>query len=124
MPYVIRFAAYELSKCPGHEREAYAELMRLYHLGEDQHLPTLIVQIKAMEDFLDIPRDQRIPDEHPDVARARRDRAAAEAREKARRGSPDHPVLPGTSRPLPGQPSAPEPETAPDTELPEIPLFR
>ncbi len=37
--YEARFAAYELSRCPGHEREAYDELLRLYRLGKSEWLP-------------------------------------------------------------------------------------
>jgi tetratricopeptide (TPR) repeat protein len=60
--YDKRFAAYELSYCPGREREAYTELRRLYDMGEQERLPTLIRRLKVLEDKLDIPQDQRIPD--------------------------------------------------------------
>jgi hypothetical protein len=43
--YEKRMAAYALAKCPGKEREAYEELVRIYNLGEQE---------------LDIPREQRI----------------------------------------------------------------
>ena len=39
--YDKRFAAYELSYAPGHEREAYEALRRLYDRGEHERLPTL-----------------------------------------------------------------------------------
>jgi hypothetical protein len=61
--YEKRFAAYELSYCEGREHEAYAELRRLYDLGENERLPTLITRLKFLENKLNIPPDQRIPDE-------------------------------------------------------------
>ena len=60
--YDKRFAAYELSYCEGREQEAYDRLQRLYDMGERERLPTLISRLKAMEDKLNIPRDQRIPE--------------------------------------------------------------
>ena len=60
--YDKRFAAYELSFAPGHAREAYAALRRLYDLGEHEHLPTLLKRLKYLEQALDIPLDQRIPE--------------------------------------------------------------
>ena len=63
--YDKRFAAYELSYCEGREAEAYAELHRLYNLGEKERLPTLITRLKFLENKLDIPQDQRIPDWAP-----------------------------------------------------------
>jgi lipoprotein NlpI len=61
--YEKRFAAYELSHCEGREREAYDELRRLYDMGENERLPTLITRLKFLENKLNIPPDQRIPDE-------------------------------------------------------------
>ncbi len=61
MPYVARFAAYELSKCPGHEREAYDKLRALYLSGENQRLPTLLAIIEKLEKELDIPEAERLP---------------------------------------------------------------
>jgi hypothetical protein len=58
--YCKRFAAYELSHIPGREREAYNRLMELYRMGEDEHLPTLLKRIQAMEEKLDVPPNQRI----------------------------------------------------------------
>jgi tetratricopeptide (TPR) repeat protein len=63
--YDKRFAAYELSYCDGKEEEAYAELRRLYDLGEKERLPTLIARLKALEDELHIPPEKRIPQAHP-----------------------------------------------------------
>lgn len=60
--YAKRFAAYELSYCAGREREAYERLLALYRLGEKERLPTLISRLKFLEDRLNIPLDQRIPD--------------------------------------------------------------
>ena len=59
--YDKRFAAYELSYCKGREREAYTELRRLYDMGEQERLPTLIRRLKVLENELNIPPDQRIP---------------------------------------------------------------
>ena len=58
--YLGRFSAYELSKCPGHEREAYEELLRLYNLGEKERLPTLCTWLKYWQETLNIPQSQRI----------------------------------------------------------------
>ena len=63
--YEKRFAAYELSHCEGREREAYVRLRRLYDLGENERLPTLLSRLKDLEIKLDIPLDQRIPDRVP-----------------------------------------------------------
>jgi hypothetical protein len=60
--YDKRFAAYELSYCEGREREAYQELRRLYDIGEGERLPTLITRLKFLENKLNIPPDQRIPE--------------------------------------------------------------
>ena len=59
--YDKRFAAYELSFAPGHEREAYAALHKLYEQGKHERLPTLLKRLKFLEQQLDIPLDQRIP---------------------------------------------------------------
>ena len=58
--YLPRFAAYELSYCPGHEREAYLELLRLYKMGEKEWLPTLLSRLKYLQEALNIPPAQRI----------------------------------------------------------------
>jgi tetratricopeptide (TPR) repeat protein len=63
--YEKRFAAYELSHCEGREREAYEDLRRLYDLGENERLPTLLSRLQELERKLDIPLDQRIPDRIP-----------------------------------------------------------
>ena len=60
--YDRRFAAYELSYGEGREQEAYAELRRLYDMGEEERLPTLLNRLKFLENKLDIPPDQRIPE--------------------------------------------------------------
>ncbi len=64
--YVRRFHGYFMARCPGREREAYVYLMSLYREGEQQHLPTLIKEIKTLEEKLTIPSPQRIPDADPD----------------------------------------------------------
>ncbi|HSH40207.1 MAG TPA: hypothetical protein VK993_15645 [Chthoniobacterales bacterium] len=60
--YARRFAAYELSYVEGAEREAYERLLNLYRQGENERLPTLISRLKFLEEKLNIPLDQRIPD--------------------------------------------------------------
>jgi hypothetical protein len=59
--YNRRFSAYELSHCEGREREAYERLRQLYDEGEKERLPTLITQLKFLENKLGIPQEQRIP---------------------------------------------------------------
>jgi len=59
-PYVARFAAYEMAKCPGREREAYDRLRSLYEKGESQRLPTLLTLLQEMEKNLDVPPADRI----------------------------------------------------------------
>ncbi len=58
--YEKRFAAYELSRCPGHEREAWERLRKLYDLGPQERLPTLELRLKAMEEKLQLPQEQRV----------------------------------------------------------------
>lgn len=60
--YVRRFAAYELAQCPNREREAYHQLRALYDSGKTERLPTLLRHLKELENKLDIPLDERIPD--------------------------------------------------------------
>ena len=63
--YNKRFSAYELSYCEGREREAYERLHQLYSEGKKERLPTLITRLKFLENKLDMPQDQRIPDRAP-----------------------------------------------------------
>jgi hypothetical protein len=58
--YEKRFAAYELSYCPGHEQEAWRRLRYLYDLGPQERLPTLESRLKAMEEKLALPPEQRV----------------------------------------------------------------
>src|SRR6266567_4771411 len=60
-----RFSAYELSYCEGREREAFERLHQLYDEGKKERLPTLITRLKFLENKLDMPQDQRIPDRAP-----------------------------------------------------------
>ena len=60
MGYEKRFAAYELSKCPGKEAQAYALLVKLYRMGPREHTPTLLQRLQAMEESLKIPTEQRV----------------------------------------------------------------
>lgn len=63
--YARRFSAYELSYCEGREREAYDRLHQLYLSSERERLPTLIARLKFLEQKLNIPAEQRIPDTMP-----------------------------------------------------------
>ena len=58
--YAKRFAAYELSYCPGREAEAYALLLSYYKIGPEERLPTLISRLKVLEEKLSVPAEQRI----------------------------------------------------------------
>lgn len=58
--YEKRFAAYELAKVQGREREAYDMLVKLYNMGEQEHLPTLLTLISELQEKLNIPAEQRI----------------------------------------------------------------
>jgi hypothetical protein len=58
--YEARFSAYELAHCPGHERDAYNELLRLYNLGNKERLPTLCTLLKQLQEQLNIPAAQRV----------------------------------------------------------------
>ncbi len=57
-----RFSAYELSYCEGREREAYERLRHLYDTGLQERLPNLVKRLKFLEDKLEIPQEQRIPE--------------------------------------------------------------
>jgi len=61
--YIGRFAAYEMEKVPGREREAYDRLLTLYRQGKKQWMPSLFAKIHELEKKLNIPMNQRIPDE-------------------------------------------------------------
>jgi hypothetical protein len=60
MPYTKRLAVYNLSKCPGHEHEAYLKLRDLYNEGPGERLPTLLKRIDELQDKLNIPTSERI----------------------------------------------------------------
>ncbi len=68
--FFARFHAYELAKCPGREKEAYAKLMALYQAGKKVLLetgemiwkPTLIKSILDLEEKLGVPAAERIPE--------------------------------------------------------------
>ena len=70
--FIIRFVGYMLARCPGHEREAYVYLRKLYDEEKKHRLPSVIVSLKNLEVELDIPLLQRIPDPHPDMLRRQR----------------------------------------------------
>ena len=58
--YEKRFAAYELSKCPGQEFQAWVRLRTLYDLGPQERLPTLEKDLRSMEEKLHLPAEQRV----------------------------------------------------------------
>ena len=58
--YEKRFAAYEMSYCPGHEKEAWQRLRKLYDMGPQERLPTLELRLKDMEEKLQLPQEQRV----------------------------------------------------------------
>lgn len=60
MPYLRRFAAYELAKIPGREEEAYRRLKALYHESEDERLPTLLRSLAELEEKLGVPENARV----------------------------------------------------------------
>jgi DNA-binding SARP family transcriptional activator len=64
-PVLPRFAAYELAKCPGHERAAYEKLRALYDKGGAERAPTLIRVLKNLEEKLGIPPSERIQENSP-----------------------------------------------------------
>lgn len=58
--YLKRFAAYALAQVPGREVEAHARLRALYDLGTQEHLPTLLKELRRLEEKLGLPAEQRI----------------------------------------------------------------
>lgn len=60
MGYLRRFAAYEVAKIPGREREAYARLRALALEGSSQRLPTLVHLLQSLEEKLAVPQTQRV----------------------------------------------------------------
>jgi len=60
MGYEKRFAAYNLSRCPGKEAEAYALLVKLYQESKEQQKGGLLGRLKVLEEKLHIPPEQRV----------------------------------------------------------------
>lgn len=58
--YEKRFAAYEMAKCPGREREAYDLLRHLWLTHPDERMPTMRTLLSDLQQSLDIPEEQRI----------------------------------------------------------------
>ena len=58
--YARRFAAYELSRVPGREAEAYQTLKKLFLEGEKNWLPTLFNRIRFLEEKLNVRPDERL----------------------------------------------------------------
>lgn len=67
--YVKRFAAYELAKCPGREKDAYTQLRSLFEESESNHVPTLLSLLVQLEEKLGIPPVDRvkIPEKVPET---------------------------------------------------------
>jgi len=63
--YLKRFVAYETSKVPGREKEAYLLLRDLYEQGGMLRTPTVLARLRAMESKLGIPEAERIPAADP-----------------------------------------------------------
>lgn len=59
--YLKRFAAYALARAPGREGEARSLLRQIYDLGPQEHLPTLLKELRRLEEALDLPAAGRIP---------------------------------------------------------------
>lgn len=74
--YARRFHGYFMARCPGKEEQAYDYLMALYREGERQRLPTLIKEIKTLEEKLGVPSPRRIPDADPDRPKTQPKRSA------------------------------------------------
>ncbi len=60
LDYMKRFAAYELAKIPGREREAYERLKELYEMGEEQRKPTLLTELAKLQEKLNVPPKERV----------------------------------------------------------------
>jgi hypothetical protein len=58
--YEKRFAAYELSYCTEHKRAAYERLRELYLRGEEERLPTLLTRLRALQEELHVPIEERV----------------------------------------------------------------
>lgn len=58
--YLYRLHLYELAAVPGQERRAYEGLLEIYQKGSNY--PTTITLLNKLEDKLNIPADQRIPE--------------------------------------------------------------
>jgi hypothetical protein len=58
--YLKRFALYETAQVPGHEREAYEGMLKLYNKGDPDRLPTLCLWLNYLQDFLKIPASERV----------------------------------------------------------------
>ena len=58
--YAKRFAAYELSYCPGKEADAYALLLSYYKMGRQEQLPTLLSRLQYLQEKLNVPAGERV----------------------------------------------------------------
>ncbi|MEM7697149.1 MAG: hypothetical protein AAF236_01955 [Verrucomicrobiota bacterium] len=69
--FAKRFWGYFRARCPGEEREDYEYLFGLYAESKGNHLPTLIKEIKILEEELAVPLYLRITDPDPDTLEGR-----------------------------------------------------
>jgi tetratricopeptide (TPR) repeat protein len=58
--YEIRFVGYELAACPGHEREAYELLRKLYLQSQNEWLPSLLSTLAELQEKLHVPASERV----------------------------------------------------------------
>ena len=58
--YARRFAALQLSLCPGREREAYERIVTLFKEGERERMPTLVTRLKELQEKLSVPPEERL----------------------------------------------------------------
>jgi hypothetical protein len=63
--FLKRFAAYELARCPGHEREGYEKLLALYKMGKDEHTPTLLKLLGELQEKLRVPDAEKVDTSAP-----------------------------------------------------------
>lgn len=89
--YVERFHGYFLAACPGKEREAYEQLVKLYRESENNHVASLIINIKDLEKKLGIPFALRIPEDYPPLP----GRAKGASKQENTDGIPDFTEPPG-----------------------------
>ncbi|MFK7910761.1 MAG: hypothetical protein AB8F34_09160 [Akkermansiaceae bacterium] len=88
-----RFRFYSLARIPERQDEAEKEGSRLFHLTPDNHLPNLICALFALQRAVDIPENQRIPDNKLFPSQAAQYRALKNYALNSRAGFPMDGVL-------------------------------